>query len=133
MINVSAKGNPVNLPVDLSASSIGGVTTTYDPQQVTIPPSGGEWHYNQSTLTISAGGSATPGVYVLTVYADFGITTLNVNITLTILESSRRNTVGGRIASDDNLMTVAPYMALIGLVATLTVCIAVAARKKHED
>jgi hypothetical protein len=133
LINVSAKGNPVDLPVDLSASSVAGVTTTFDPQQVIMPPSVGEWHSNQSTLIISAGGSAISGVYVLTVYADFGLETLNVNITLTILETGGRNTVGGRIASDDNPLDMAPYIALTGAIAAATVCIALGVRKKHED
>jgi hypothetical protein len=133
-INVSAEGNMGYVPVDLSASSIGGVTTNFNPQQVTIPPSGGEWHYNQSTLTISASGSATPRVYTLTVYANFGVGTPNVNITLTILGSGYGNIiVGGYIAPDAQPTMLAPNMTLIGFVATLTVCIVVAVRKKHGN
>jgi hypothetical protein len=67
------------------------------------------------------------------VYADFGLETLNVNITLTILETGGRNTVGGRIASDDNPLDMAPYIALTGAIAAATVCIALGVRKKHED
>jgi hypothetical protein len=131
-VNVSANGNPVTLPVNLSASSISGVSTDFDPQPVNIPPSGGQWHYNLSTLTISAGGSATPGVYDLTVYADFGITIRNVTITLTILGSEGDTVVGGEILPVDKLMVLAPRMALTGLVDVLVVCIVVVARKKRQ-
>jgi len=134
-LNVSAKGNTGNLPVDLSTFySISGVVTDLDPQQVIIPPSLGEWHYNQSTLTISSNINAAPGIYTLTVYADFGTTVKNVNITLTILPAGQRNmTVGGRIAFDNVPTMVAVYMAFTGTVAVLAVCVSVATRKKPED
>lgn len=134
IINVSSKGNPISLSVNLSASSIGGVTTSFDPQPVILPPSSGEWHYNQSTLTISASGSATPGIYTLTIYADFGITIQNVNITLTILgnQSHERDiTVGGYIVPDNSPTTVAPSMSMLGFVALLAACIVAAVRKEH--
>jgi hypothetical protein len=131
-LNVSAKGNPAVLPADLSTSSIGGVTTDLNPQQVTFPPSEGEWYYNQSTLTISATSSAIPGVYSLTVYADFGITIRNVNITVTILGSDYGNTVvGGHIAPNDKSTIAAPHVTSVAIAAALMICIAAAVRKKH--
>lgn len=125
VITVSGKGNPSPWPVDLSASSISGVSTGFDPQQVIIPPSeGGEWNNNQSTLTISVSSSATPGVYNLTVYADFDpFGTLNVNITLTILSSEYESVVvGGYVLDSNPLETV---IAWITSTVMMTVIIAV--------
>jgi len=117
-INVSGKGNPAPWPVDLSASSINGVSTNFNPQQVILPPSQGEWNSNQSILTINAGIFAVPGTYNLTVYADFGIITRNVSIALTITDDQQLNiTVGGYIEDSKLLETVDWQIAL----ATVTV------------
>ena len=105
-INVSARGNPGPLPVSLSRSSISGVSTSFDPEPVTIVPSLGEWNSNQSVLTIGVSDSATPGTYPLIVYADFGLVVRNVTITLRIVAWERDEwesdcaAVGGYILGD---------------------------------
>jgi len=119
-IIVLGKGNLAPWSVDFSASSISGVSTSFNPQQVILPPSGGEWNSNQSILTINAGISAVPGTYSLTVYADFGVFTRNVGIALTITGDQQPDTtVGGYIEDSKLLETVDWQIAL----ATVTVVI----------
>ena len=82
--------------MSLLTSLTSGITTNFDPAQVIIPPSDGEWKTNQSILTITATDSMLLGTYNLTVYADFGAVTNQVNITLTITERENGYTpVGG--------------------------------------
>lgn len=124
-INVSGKGNPAPWPVDLSASSINGVSTSFNPQQVILPPSGAEWNSNQSILTINAGISAVPGTYSLTVYADFGIITRNVSIALTITGDQQPDTtVGGYIEDSKLLETVDWQIALTTVTVVVTAFLA---------
>ena len=71
-LNVSAKGDWFSsLTAALSTSSISGAITDVDPQQVIISPSLEEWHHDHSTLTVSSNINAVPGIYTLSVYADF--------------------------------------------------------------
>ena len=124
-INVSGKGNPAPWPVDLSASSISGVFTNFDPQQVTLPPSEGEWNSNQSILTIGAGVFAVPGTYNLTVYADFGVVTLNVSIALTITGDQQPDTiVGGYIEEPKTLETIDWQITLTTVTVVITAFLA---------
>jgi hypothetical protein len=125
-INVSGKGNPAPWPVDLSASSISGVSTSFNPQQVILPPSEGEWSSVQSILTINAGISAVPGMYSLTVYADFGIPgTRSVSIALTITGDQQPDTtVGGYIEDSKLLETVDWQIALTTVTVVITAFLA---------
>jgi len=128
-ITVSVKGNLGLWPVDLSASSISGVSTNFNPAHVIIPTGPEEWHHNHSILTISVGDSATPGVYNLTVHADFGILERDLNITLTIQEGQHggddgdrdgSKPVGGIIVSENEPAIRAFYMSLTGIVGVAT-------------
>jgi len=128
IITVSGKGNPAPWPVDLSASSISGVSTLFDPEQVTIQTNGGDWHYNQSTLTINVGISAALGVVNLTVIADFGMLTRTVNITLTIVDGGSWDEpvreragepVGGIIVQDGDPLNSWIYAGLTVPAATV--------------
>lgn len=133
-INVSGKGNPAPWPVDLSAGSISGVSTDFNPQQVILPPSEGEWNSNQSILTISASGSAAPGIYDLTVYADFGVTNRNVTITLTILGSQQENiTVGGYVLDSPSSELVDGRIILTAVVAVIATVPVVVYHKKTRQ
>ena len=133
-INVSGKGNPASWIVDLSASSISGVSTDFNPPQVMLPPSQGEWNSNQSVLTISASGSAVPGVYNLTVYADFGLITLNVTIALTILGGQQENvTVGGYLLDSSSSELVDGRVILATVVAMIVIVPLVVYRKKTRQ
>jgi hypothetical protein len=124
-INVSGKGNPAPWPVDLSASSINGVSANFNPQQVMLPPSEGEWNSNQSILTIDAGVSAVPRTYNLTVYADFGDITRSVSIALTITGDQQPDTtVGGYIEDSKLLETVDWQIALTTVTVVITAFLA---------
>jgi len=109
LINVSAMNNPAPWTVNLSASSLSGVSTNFNPQQVTIPTSfpSGDWKSNQSILTITVSHAANPGVYTLTVYADFPTITRNATITLTIESGASESdehenvTVGGYVVDSN--------------------------------
>ncbi len=128
-INVTGKGNPGSWSVTLSASSISGVSTDFNPPVVIIPPRGGDWRSNQSTLTISASGSAPLGVFDLLVSADFGIAVCNVTIMVTIF-GSQRETVGGCIEDPDLSVTLRDWAIPSAIAAVVvTVPVAVYARK----
>jgi len=139
LINVSAKGNHAPLTVNLSASSLSGISTNFNPQQVTIPTSypSEEWNSNQSTLTITVSHTATPGVYTLTVYADFGLVTRNVTITLTIesgtFESDEHEnvTVGGYIV-DSNTSEITTGIITLMMAIIITVPIVKYSKKPHR-
>ena len=123
IITVSGKGNPVPWLVDLSASTIIGISTLFDPDQVTIQPNNGEWHQNESILTISVDSSATPGVTNLTVTADFGLLSRMVNITLTIEGGgSMEEPVGGTIVQDASPLN--PWIC-VGLAVPVVVVAAI--------
>ena len=83
------------ITVTLSTSSISGVSTSFSPEQLTVPI--GETR--QSTLMITVDASATPGVYELTVYATAAPYSRNTTIiTLTIIgEGYEGAPVGGHI------------------------------------
>ena len=131
-INVSGKGNPAPWLVDLSVSSIiHGVSTSFNPQQVTLPPSGAEWNSEQSILTINAGISAVPGTYSLTVYADFGDFARNVGIALTITGDQQPDTtVGGYIEDSKLLETVDWQIALTTVTVVITAFLALTYYRK---
>ncbi|RLI16375.1 hypothetical protein DRO44_05280, partial [Candidatus Bathyarchaeota archaeon] len=113
-----------------SASSITGVSTNFNPQQVIIQPSSGEWNSNQSTLTITVSHAANPGVYTLTVYADFGVIIQNVNITLTIESGGYENvTVGGHVV-DSNMLEITTGIIMLVVAVLITVSI-IKYGKKH--
>lgn len=130
LINVSAKGNPAPLLVNLSASSITGVSTNFNPQQVIIQPSSGEWNSNQSTLTITVSHAANPGVYTLTVYADFGVIIQNVNITLTIESGGYENVAVGGHVVDSNMLEITTGIIMLVVAVLITVSI-IKYGKKH--
>lgn len=131
IITVSGKGNPVPWLVDLSASTINGISTLFDPDQVTIQPSNGEWHQNESTLTISVDSSATPGVMNLTVTADFGLLSRTVNITLTIEGGgSMEEPVGGMIVQDAS--PINPWIC-VGLAVPVAVVAAINIRRHPRN
>jgi len=130
-INVSGKGNPAPLPVDLSASPLIGISTDFNPQQVILPSSEGEWNSNQSILTIGAGVFAVPGTYNLTVYADFDGATMNVSIALTITGDQQPNTiVGGYIEEPKTLETVDWQITLTTVTVVITAFLAFAYYRK---
>jgi hypothetical protein len=92
---------------------------------VILPPSESGWSSVQSILTINAGISAVPGTYNLTVYADFGITTRNVSIALTITgDQPPDTTVGGYIEDSKLLETVDWQIALTTVTVVITAFLA---------
>lgn len=140
-VTVSGKGNPAPWPVDLSASSIGGVSTDFDPAHVIVPTGPPEeWHHNHSLLTISVSDAATPGVYNLTIYADFGSPERALNITLTIQERHggdgeimrlETTPVGGIIASENEHSIPALYLGLMGMVG-VAACVTAVRRRRNR-
>ena len=92
-ISVSNTGG-AEITVTLSTSSISGVSTSFSPEQLTVPVG----KTRQSTLMITVDASATPGVYELTVYATEAPYSRNTTITLTIIgEGYEGAPVGGHI------------------------------------
>jgi len=139
LINVSAKNNPAPWTVNLSASSLSGASSNFNPQQVIIPTSfpSGEWKSNQSILTITVSHTATPGIYTLTVYADFPGITRNTTITLTIESGASESdelenvTVGGYIVdSDTSEMTT--WIVALTMAIIIPVSIVKYSRKHHR-
>jgi hypothetical protein len=130
LINVSAMNNPAPWTVNLSASSISGASTNFNPQQVTIATSfpSGDWKSNQSILTITVSHAATPGAYTLTVYADFPTITRNATITLTIESGASESdehenvTVGGYIVdSNTSEMTTGIITMMTAIIITVPI------------
>jgi len=139
LINVSAMNNPAPWTVNLSASSLSGVSTNFDPQQVTIPPSwpSGEWKSNQSILTITVSPTATPGVYTLTVYASFPFITKNATITLTIGRGAEGDkhenvTVGGYVLDSNNTPEITTEIITLMIAVIIAVPIIRYNKKSHN-
>jgi len=139
LINVSVMNNPALWTVNLSASSLSGVSTNFDPQQVTIPPSwpSGEWKSNQSILTITVSPTATPGVYTLTVYASFPSITKNATITLTIGRGAEGNnhenvTVGGYVVDSNNTPEITTEIITLMIAVIIAVPIIRYNKKPHN-
>jgi hypothetical protein len=140
LINVSVRGNPSPLTVSLSASSLGGVSTDFNPQQVIVLSSfpSDEWNSNQSILAITVSHAASPGVYSLTVYADFGLVTRNATITLTIesgvygRDGYEDVTVGGYIVDSDTSEVTRGIVALM-VAMIITVPIVKYSRKTRRN
>jgi len=114
-ISVSNTGG-VPIAVTLSTSSISGVSTSFSPEQLTVPV--GE--IRQSTLTISVADSATPGVYELTVYATEDPYSRNTTITLTIISEGYETTSVGGYVEDYNLFEI---IAPLGINLTIMVVV----------
>jgi hypothetical protein len=131
--------NPAPWTVNLSASSLSGVSTNFDPQQVTIPPSwpSGEWKSNQSILTITVSPTATPGVYTLTVYASFPFITKNATITLTIGRGAEGDkhenvTVGGYVLDSNNTPEITTEIITLMIAVIIAVPIIRYNKKSHN-
>ena len=112
-----------SITVTLSTSLISGVSTSFSPEQLTVP----QGETRQSTLTISVAKSATPGTYELTIYATvdpFGNRT--TAITLTVLSEGYENVPVGGYVNDYSLFEmIVPLginLTIIAVVFALTYC-----------
>ena len=122
IVSVSNIGG-VQITVTLSTSSISGVSTSFSPEQLTVP----QGETRQSTLTISVAKSATPGTYELTIYATVDPSgNRTTAITLTVLSEGYENVPVGGYVNDYSLFEmIVPLrisLTIMAVVFALTYC-----------
>jgi len=120
-----------SITVTLSTSLISEVSTSFSPEQLTVP----QGETSQSTLTISVAKSATPGTYKLTIYATvdpFGSRT--TAITLTVLSEGYENVPVGGYVNDYSLFEmIVPLgisLTIMAVVLLLPIVVKYAANKR---
>ncbi len=84
MIVVSTREFSQSVNLTVTSAPIAGVSIALDPSQLTLPPDG----FAMSTLTISAGNTALPNDYTLTVNGTSGILTRTLTISLNVISET---------------------------------------------